>query len=435
MWSKTLNKLNPTSGKILLFIDDKSLPVVLNFLLELSYFNINTSNIYVIKRSNYTKLWAKSCKYKDLVNEINFVSYNIINKKISIYTQVKFDYIIQNPPYKKSLHLDFFEKGLELLKKDGKMVIIEPSTWLINIRKNGRAKKYNEIKQKIEGHIESIVIENYNVEFRTDNYMPFSITICDFSKTYDSFYVYVCGEKRKCYSIYDANLIGEYTVLHSILEKILKYHTFASSKKTKTQFNNNKIYYIKVADIISGAGSQLCAILDPKRSSVTRDQANNIDFSKKEFDICFDNDGVRDHLQVYTTTCYHRYKNEISNKILYAYDRGKHLTNNPALCLYGTKEELENWKYFVFNNSLPLFINIVMTIDQHNNSLEYVPWLVDKKYTDEEIYKMCNFTEEEIELIENTIKKYERNSAWFKRYMTGDTSIQIDQNEPWKEVK
>ena len=74
-----------------------------------------------------------------------------------------------------------------------------------------------------------------------------------------------------------------------------------------------------------------------------------------------------------------------------------------------------------------------MTIDQHNNSLPYVPWIVDKKYTNEEIYKLFDFTKDEIELIENTIKRYERNSPWFKRYMTGDTSIEINQKYPWFE--
>lgn len=48
----------------------------------------------------------------------------------------KFDYIIQNPPYSKSLHLDFFKNGLEMLSENGRMVIIEPATWLINVKKN-----------------------------------------------------------------------------------------------------------------------------------------------------------------------------------------------------------------------------------------------------------------------------------------------------------
>ena len=50
-----------------------------------------------------------------------------------------------------------------------------------------------------------------------------------------------------------------------------------------------------------------------------------------------------------------------------------------------------------------------MTIDQHNNSLQYVPWLVDKIYTDEDIYNMYGFTQEEIRLIDETLEKFERN--------------------------
>ena len=58
-----------------------------------------------------------------------------------------------------------------------------------------------------------------------------------------------------------------------------------------------------------------------------------------------------------------------------------------------------------------------------NNSLPYIPWLVDKKYTDKDIYKMFGFTNEEIKFIEITIKKYERYSPWFKRYMCGPSSV------------
>lgn len=71
-----------------------------------------------------------------------------------------------------------------------------------------------------------------------------------------------------------------------------------------------------------------------------------------------------------------------------------------------------------------------MTIDQHNNSKEFLPWLVDKQYTDDEINEMFKFTEEEIKLIDTTIKKYERNSPWFKRYICGpDTVTKEDVND------
>ena len=98
---------------------------------------------------------------------------------------------------------------------------------------------------------------------------------------------------------------------------------------------------------------------------------------------------------------------------------GTKYQDKDCACITGTKEELENYKHYVFNNKLPLFINIVMTIDQHNNSLHYVPWLVDKKYTDEDIYNMYGFTQEEIQLIDDTLLKFERNSEWFISYMKG----------------
>ena len=111
----------------------------------------------------------------------------------------------------------------------------------------------------------------------------------------------------------------------------------------------------------------------------------------------------------------------IYNHIPYKKGPSGKITNeyNPY-CIYGTKDELENWKYFVFNNKLPLFINIVLTIDQHNNSLNYMPWLTDKHYTDGEINSIFKFTKDEIKLIDTVISKFERNSEWFKRYMIGN---------------
>jgi hypothetical protein len=125
----------------------------------------------------------------------------------------------------------------------------------------------------------------------------------------------------------------------------------------------------------------------------------------------------------YITTAYHSYNNKISETPLCGYDCGKNLTDKITDNIYGTREELENWKHFIFNNKLPLFLNIVLTIDQNNNSKDYLPWIVDRRYTDDEINEMFGFTEEETKLIETTIKKYERNSPWFRRYMCGKNSV------------
>ena len=313
-------------------------------------------------------------------------------------------YCIQNPPYQKSLHLDFLEIGLELVNKfNGKMVIIEPSTWLINVRKNGKAKTYDTIKEKTNGHIESVVIENLNKEFGTELFMPFAITTIDMTKKFDTIDYICCGEAKKVKSVYDCNLVGEYNIIWSIFEKVQSFGDMMKAHTTKED-KGGDFYYTKYAEIF-GYACQRFTSLKNKRS-----------YDSETYWRTF-NSG--EYFVTYADGCYHNFNNDIVNKPLHTYDSGKKITNKIADNIYGTKNELENWKHFIFNNKLPLFLNIVLTFDQHNNSKDFLPWLVDKKYTDDEINKLFGFTDDEIKLIDNTIKKYERNSPWFKRYMCG----------------
>ena len=314
-------------------------------------------------------------------------------------------YCIQNPPYKKSLHLNFLEMGLELINKfNGKMVIIEPATWLINVRKNGKAKRYDVIKERINGHIESVVIENLNKEFNTGLYVPFAITTIDMSNTFDTIDYTCCGDHKVVKSVYDCNLVGSYNTIWSIFEKVQSFGDMMKTHITKED-KGRAYWYIKYADIISLGG---CA-------STTNTVGISYETGKSLWnEMCNGN-----YCTQYSVTAYHRTLNNIKNTPHYSLDRGQNLTKKIADNIYGTKAELENWKHFIFNNKLPLFLNIVLTIDQHNNSKDFLPWLADKKYTDDEINKLFGFTDDEIKLIDSTIKKYEKNSPWFKRYMCG----------------
>ena len=333
-----------------------------------------------------------------------------INEK---YKDMKFDYIIQNPPYNGSMHLDFFQYGLDKLNEGGRMVIIEPATWLINVRKNGKAKTYDAIKQRINGHIESVVIENLNKEFNTGLYVPFAITTIDMSKTFDTIDYTCCGEHKVVKSVYDCNLVGSYNTIWSIFEKVQSFGDMMKSHITKE--TKGDCFYSKYQEITPVVG---CLMTAPATSSDEITMYNSNTYWRSNCN--------NEYISGYFTSAYHTgADNDVSQTILYAKKQGasKKYGDKPTDNIYGTQTELENWKHFIFNNKLPLFLNIVLTIDQNNNSKEFLPWLVDKQYTDDEINKLFGFTDEEIKLIDTTIKKYERNSPWFKRYMCGKDAV------------
>lgn len=301
------------------------------------------------------------------------------------------------------------------------MVIIEPSTWIIDIRNqvadklSSTMKKYIKIKndKDIKGHVKKIINENCNNLFGVGLYVPCSITYIDKSKEYNEIEYINCGIKQYVNSLNDCNLIGNIDIIKSIFEDLkdidkLENHICHEDK------NDENIYYAKCLDII---GRSFCG--DPRWSDVW---FKNDLYAQPCYWQIFD---IRMSKPI-TKTPHHSLKNG------YHYDNPVY-TNKIATNIYGTYEELDNFRHNVYNTKLFPFINLCLTIDQNANTRAYIPWLVDKKYTDEEIYKLFNFSKEKIELIENTIKRYGRNSPWFKRYMTGDTSIEINQKYPWLE--
>ena len=341
--------------------------------------------------------------------EVNIYTIN------NIHTMPKFDYIIQNPPYSGSFHLDFLKKGLDMLKPTGKMTIIEPATWLINIRKNGKAKLYDEIKKKLGKHVYKVVVENYNKEFDTAMYVPFAVTYIDMDKEYDKIDFWCCGEHREVNNLYDCNMIGDYDMIWSILNKIKAYGDTMKNhiyKEGKTKVDNDT-WFCKYADIIGG-GAIFCA--SAKSTKIMGGGFN--------YESAWIKNNLGEYLRPYNVVYYHHNNNDIQNILHNAMSTGSNKeTNKIADQLFGTKQELENWKHFIFNNKIPLFTSIVLVIDQNNTCKDVLCWLTDKQYIDEEIYQLLGITEEEQKFIDKILKKYERNSPWFKRYMCGKDSV------------
>ena len=434
------NKNDPSTTFLKIGMNSKNAEKIVNYLIDKNVTMTGTVLLAMLGSKQMYEIIIKKCDPNakiviadsDLVTDYfenykNIICINIDeNDADDFYNKLKnmpnFDFVVQNPPYSGSLHLDFLKKGYEMLSDKGQMIIIEPATWLINVRKYGKRgenlrtnsseiQKYDTIKKMLEKQVEKIIIDNYNAEFNITNTTPFSIT--HINKTYNSNIIkYInCGFEQIVNSLYDCNNIGDYNLLWSIYNKISSNNTISKHITDKQEDNT---YYLLINTDIVATLSNLYVI---RPNFATSDSS----FYKTSFG---------DYFQSFICPLMQFKRNDISNIVHKKAARGGStsknvkLTNNPAPCLYGSKNELENYKYNICNLHLPMFISVSLIYDAHSAFVrDFIPWLVDKKYTDQEIYDMFNFTDEEIKLIETTIKKYERNSPWFKRYMCGPSEV------------
>lgn len=115
--NKILNSIQDLSGDILVISN-------LEFLIQLKN-KITLDKVY----------YATDCELKRRVAmNLGININNIFNlqykKEVIIDTDMKFDIVVQNPPYNpNALWKKFVEKGINMLKDDGKMVAIHPAAW------------------------------------------------------------------------------------------------------------------------------------------------------------------------------------------------------------------------------------------------------------------------------------------------------------------
>lgn len=73
---------------------------------------------------------------------------------------MKFDIIVGNQAYQQWMHMKFLEKCFDILKHDGELLFVQPSTNFISLKPVNQA--HNKITNKIEKHIKSIELINGN---------------------------------------------------------------------------------------------------------------------------------------------------------------------------------------------------------------------------------------------------------------------------------
>lgn len=378
---------------------------------------------YVRQNCDIECVFTLICTYPDrqtnlflTKSKLQSIIYIDAYEKYQKIWNMKFDYIIQNPPYNGSMHMNFFNWGYRMQRKNnGKMIIIQPATYYIDIRPT--SPKPVDFKNKLEQDkaVASIIIENYNYDFATNLYATHAITFIDFTRKYNEIDFRCYGHRQKIKSIVnESNPYGNLQIINSIISKMnyslridtVKKHSFYTDKVNKLHFGED-IVFTKYAVIIGGSGGGFGA-------SYGAETHNSVFNSRGRFDCKFGNFATG-----YLAPNYHPTDNGIFNEITFNNKTNGSTADNKASNIYGTRTEIENWIENSRNNPLMLFINIIYSWDQHNHTNDIMPWLVDKVYSDKEIFDICQFTQKEREFIIKTIMLYRSTSAYYQRYILG----------------
>ena len=210
---------------------------------------------------------------------------------LSLNSGKKFDIVLMNPPYDRSLHLKFLEKAVEI---SDNVVSIQPIRWLQDpLAKYKKSSDYEKYEDNISKHIENIEIidtKTARKQFNIEVLQPLGIfTInstknSDFYKTIFNYDVFDKIEKKiVSENNFDKMNIKKYN------DDLDGYYVCLSRTAPPMKYGNPMFYALKQIGVLSKENNYRQAKLKLKGATRgTVENTNCVVFkSKKEAENCY----------------------------------------------------------------------------------------------------------------------------------------------------